>query len=108
MVPLLEMFEKEDKFIVKAKLPGVKREEIDVSVSGDTMIIKGERKTETGIKNEDYHFCERFYDSFFRSITLPSAVDTEKIEASYQNAVLEVTLPKAAEIKPKKVDISVK
>jgi len=86
LVPLPEMFEKEDKFIVKAELLGVKREKIDVSVSGDTMTIKGERKTETGINKEDYHFCERFYGSFFRSITLPSAVNTEKTRPAIRMA----------------------
>ena len=106
--PPIEMFEKEDKFIVKAELPGMKREEIDVSVVGDTLTIKGERKAETEIKEEDYYCCERCYGSFFRSITVPAAVDTEKIEASFKNGVLEITLPKAPEVKPKKVEVSVK
>lgn len=107
-VPPLEMFEKEDKFTVRAELPGMKREEIDVSVVGDTMTIKGERKAETEVKEEDYYCCERSYGSFLRSINLPSAVDSKKIEASYEHGVLEVTLPKAPEIRPKKVEISVK
>jgi HSP20 family protein len=106
--PPIEVFEKEDKFVVKADLPGMKREELDVSMVGDTLTIKGERKSETEVKEEDYYCCERAYGSFLRSITVPTGVDTEKIEASYENGVLEVILPKAPEVKPKKVDVSVK
>ena len=106
--PPIEMYEKEDKFIVKAELPGMKKEEIDISVVGDTLTIKGERKTETEVKEEDYYCCERSYGSFFRSLTVPAAVDTNKIEAAYENGVLEISLPKAPEVKSKKVEISVK
>lgn len=106
--PPIEMFEKEDKFVVKAELPGMKKEEIDISVVGDTLTIKGERKAETEVKEEDYYCCERSYGSFFRSITVPAAVDTDKIEAAYENGILEVSLPKVPEVKPKKVEISVK
>jgi len=106
--PAIEVFEKEDKYVVKAELPGMKEEDIDVSVVGDTLTIKGERKAESEVKEEDYYCCERCYGSFFRSTTLPTAVDTENIEATYESGVLEITLPKAAEVKPKKVEISVK
>jgi len=106
--PAIELLEKEDKFIVKADLPGMKREDIDVSVADDTLTIKGERKAEHEVKEEEYYCSERCYGSFFRSIPLPTAVDREHIEATYDNGVLEVTLPKAAEVKPKKVEISVK
>ena len=104
----MEVFEKEDKYVVKAELPGMKEEDLDVSVSEDTLTIKGERKAETEVKEEDYYCCERSYGSFFRSVALPSTVDAKKIEASYEDGVLEVSLPKAAEVKPKKVAISAK
>ena len=107
-VPALDVFEKEDRFIVKAELPGMKEDDIDVSVVGDTLTIKGEKKTESEVKDEDYYCCERSYGSFFRSIALPSSVDAKKIEASYADGVLEVMLPKAPEVKPKKVSISAK
>ena len=106
--PAIEVFEKEDKFVVKAELPGMKEEDIDVSVVGDTLTIKGERKAETEVKEEDYYCCERSYGSFSRSIALPSTVDASKIEASYEDGVLEVSLPKATEAKPKKVTVSAK
>ena len=107
-VPSIDVFEKEDKYVVKAELPGMKEEDIDISVVGDTLTIKGERKTESEVKEEDYHCCERSYGSFFRSIDLPSNVDGENIEASYEDGILEVSLPKAAEVKPKKISISAK
>jgi len=106
--PAIEVFEKGDKFVVKAEVPGMKEEDIDVSVVGDTLIIRGEKKAEAEVKEEDYYCCERSYGSFFRSVALPSTVDAKKIEASYDNGVLEITLPKAAEVKPKKVSISAK
>jgi len=81
--PPIEVFETEDKFVVKAELPGMKEEDIDVSVVGDTLTVKGERKAKTEVKEEDYCCCERSYGSFFRSIALPSNVDAKKIEASY-------------------------
>jgi len=106
--PAIEVFEKEDKFVVKAELPGMKEEDIDISVVGDTLTIKGERKAESEVKEEDYYCCERSYGSFSRSISVPSNVDTGKIEASYDDGVLEVSLPKAPEVKPKKISVSAK
>lgn len=106
--PAIEVFDKEDKYVVKAELPGMKEEDIDVSVVGDTLTIKGERKAETEVKEEDYYCCERSYGSFFRSIALPPNVDTKKIEASFEDGVLEVSLPKAPEVKPKKIAVSAK
>jgi len=82
--PAIEVFEKEDKFVVKAELLGVKGEDIDISVVGDTLTIKGERKAKSEVKEEDYYCCERSYGSFSRSIALLSNVDAKKIEASYE------------------------
>jgi HSP20 family protein len=106
--PAIEMFEKEDKFVVKAELPGMKENDLDVSVVGDNLTIKGERKAESEVKEEDYYCCERSYGSFFRSVVLPSNVDAGKIEASFEDGVLEINLPKAAEVKPKKIAVSAK
>jgi HSP20 family protein len=106
--PAIEVFEKEDKFVVKAELPGMKEEDIDISVVGDTLTIKGERKAESEVKEEDYYCCERSYGAFSHSIAVPSDVDAKKIEASYEDGVLEVSLPKAPEVKPKKIAVSAK
>jgi len=107
-MPAVDIFEKEDKFVVKAELPGMKEEDIHISVVGDTLSIRGEKKTEAEIKEEDYYRCERSYGSFYRSIPLPSTVDADKIEASFEDGVLEVVLPKSAKMKPKKVAVSAK
>lgn len=107
-MPAVDVFEKEDRFVVKAELPGMKEEDIDVSVVGDTLSIKGEKKTEAEIKDEDYYRCERSYGSFYRSIPIPSNVDANKIEASFEDGILEVALPKSAKVKPKKIAVSAK
>jgi HSP20 family protein len=107
-MPALDVFEKEDRFVVKAELPGMKEDDIDVSVVGDTLSIKGEKKTETEINEEDYYRCECSYGSFYRSIPIPSNVDANKIEASFEDGVLEVALPKSAKVKPKKIAVSAK
>ena len=107
-IPAIDVFEKEDKFVVKAELPGMREDDIDVSVVADTLTIKGEKKTEAEVKEDDYYHCERSYGSFFRTVALPSHVDAKKIEASYEEGVLEITLPKVPEVKPKKVPVTVK
>jgi len=107
-MPAVDVFEKEDRFVVKAELPGMKEDDINVSVVGDALSIKGEKKTETEIKDEDYYRCERSYGTFYRSIPIPSNVDANKIEASFDDGVLEVALPKSAKIKPKKIAVSAK
>ena len=107
-MPAVDVFEKEDRFVIKAELPGMKEEDIDVSVVGDTLSIRGEKKTETEINDEDYYRCECSYGSFYRSIPLPSNVDADKIEASFEDGILEVALPKSAKVKPKKIAVSAK
>ena len=106
--PAVEVFEKEGKFVVKAELPGIKEEDMDISVVDNTLTIKGEKKTESEVKEEDYYCCECSYGSFSRSIALPSNVDAKKIAASYEDGVLGISLPKASEVKPKKISISAK
>jgi HSP20 family protein len=105
-MPAVDVFEKGDKFVVKAELPGMKEEDIDVSVIGNTLAIKGEKKTESEVKEADYYRCERAYGSFYRTIPLPSTVDASKIEAEFEDGVLEVSLPKSAGEKPKKVAVT--
>jgi len=106
--PAIDVFEKDDRFVVKAELPGMEEKDIDVSVVGNRLIIKGERKAESEVEKEDYYYSERSYGSFSRSIDIPSDVDAKKIEANYEDGVLEVTLPKTPGVKPKKVSVSAK
>lgn len=107
-MPAVDVFEKADKFVVKAELPGIKEEDIHVSVVGDTLSIRGEKKTETEVKEEDYYRSERSYGSFYRSIPIPSNVNADKISASFEDGVLEVALPKSAKGKPRKLTVSAK
>jgi len=106
--PNIDVFEKGDKLVVKAEIPGMKEDDINVSVEGNMLIIRGEKKTESEVKEEEYYRCERSYGSFFRSVALPSTVDASKVEADYEDGVLEVTLPKKPEVKPKKVTVKKK
>ncbi len=106
--PSIDVFEKGDNFEVKVELPGMKQEDIDVSVSGDTLMIKGERRAESSVKDEDYYRSEIAYGSFYRGIALPSSVETKNIEAAYEDGILRVTLQRAAGAKPKKVNVQVK
>jgi HSP20 family protein len=93
--------------MVKADIPGLDKEDIDISVHGDTLTIKGEKKEEKESKDKGLVKTERFYGSFNRSLTLPSEVDAAKVKASYNNGVLELTLPKKEESKPKQIKIDV-
>jgi HSP20 family protein len=106
--PAIDVLEKEDKFLVKVELPGVKEEDVNISVAGDTLTIEGEKKTESEVKEKGYFYTETSYGSFSRSIIMPSTVDASKIEASYDRGVLEITLPKAPEVKPRKIAVAVK
>jgi len=106
--PSMEIYEKDDGVVVRAELPGVKEDDIDISVTGDTLTIKGERKSSEEVKDEQYHRCEVCYGSFVRSVVLPQPVDAEKIEATYENGMLEIRVPKAEEAKATKVKVKAK
>lgn len=107
-MPAIDIYESGGKYTVKAELPGMKQEDVDVSVTGDRLTIKGEKKAETEVEEENYYRSERVYGSFCRSIDLPSDADSDKIEANYNEGVLEVSIPKTEEVKSKKIDVSAK
>ncbi len=106
--PAVDIIEKGDDFIVKVEIPGVKQADIDLSITEDTLTIKGERKPESGFKDSDYNRNEIAYGSYYRSIMLPTSVDTKNIEAVYEDGILGITLHRTLEAKPKKVAISAK
>ena len=106
--PAIDILEKDDKFLVKVELPGVKEEDVDIAVAGGTLTIEGEKKTESEAKKKGYYYRETSYGSFSRSITIPSSVEINKIEANYDKGVLEIILPKAPEVKPKKIPVAAK
>ena len=106
--PAVDIVETEDELIVKADLPDVPVEGIDVWVENGTLSLKGERKFEKELAEKSYHRIERSYGSFVRSFSVPSSVDTEKVSADYKSGVLTVTLPKKEAAKPKQVKVAVK
>ena len=104
-MPSADVYEKDINIVVKMDLPGVKWEDIDVSIVGNELTIKGEKAVDVG--NNTYYCSECQYGSFYRSIPLPFTPDPSKIEASYANGVLDITIPKPPESRPKKVHINV-
>ena len=106
--PALDVFEKGDSVEIKVELPGVKEEDVDVSISNDMLLIKGQRKTESGIKEEDYSRNEIAYGNFYRTVPLPANVDVKNIEATYEDGILRIKLQRAAGAKAKKVNVEFK
>jgi len=104
-LPAVDVSETGDKITVKAEIPGMEAKDIDISMVGDTLVIKGEKKAEKEEKDENYHMVERSYGSFSRSMKLPATVDPDKVDASYKNGVLTIVLPKKEEVKPKPIEI---
>jgi len=103
--PSLDVYEEKDNLVVKADLPGLKEDEVDISIQGDTLVLRGERKQESEAKERGFYRCERVYGSFQRAVTIPYPVDSGKAKATFKNGVLEVRLPKAEEAKQRKIRI---
>ena len=104
-MPPLDVLENSDEIIVRADIPGMKSDEIDLSISGDVLQIKGERKREAGREDENYHVIERGYGRFSRQVKLPAPAKADAITASYRDGVLTVRLPKLAEKKTGRVKV---
>jgi len=105
--PAVDIYETENELVIKADLPDIEEKDIDVRVESNMLTIRGERKFEESVKEDNYLRVERAYGSFSRSFSLPNTVDTGAIQANYKNGVLKVQLPKRAESKPKQVKINV-
>ena len=103
----LDIVENEDSFLVKASVPGIKPEDIQVTFTDNVLTIKGEMRSETASKETRYHLRERRFGSFTRSVTLGARIKADAIVANYENGVLTLTLPKAEEVKPKQISIKV-
>jgi HSP20 family protein len=103
--PMMDMAEDEQAYIVNASVPGVKPEDVEVTLQQNILTIKGESKEAKEIKDENYHIRERRYGSFMRNVILPTEVKAEEIEAKHENGVLTVRLPKAEVNKPKKIAV---
>jgi HSP20 family protein len=105
--PSVDVSEDKDNVIIKAEMPGMNKEDIKISVQDGVLTLKGEKKQEKEEKDKNYHRIERSYGSFCRSFQLPTSVKSDKIKAGYKDGVLSIALPKAEEVKPKEIPISI-
>lgn len=105
--PAVDVSETEDAIIVKADLPGVKPEDIEINIVDNVLTIRGEKKREAEEKKENFYRVERFYGSFMRAIQLPTEVEVDKVKAQYKDGVLKITLPKKPEEKKKVIKVEV-
>ena len=103
--PPVDIFEKDEQLVLRAEIPGVQKENMDVGIESGVLTLRGERKQEIGVKEENAYRMERVYGTFTRSFSLPTTVDAAKVTATYKDGVLEVTVPKAENAKPKRVEI---
>lgn len=103
--PAVDVAEHDNEYLVKVELPGVSKDDVKITMQDNVLTIRGEKKQE---KESSYHRVERSYGSFQRSFTLPTTVKNDRIEASYRDGILSITLPKAEEAKPKQIEVKVK
>ena len=106
--PRVDIAETDEAFVIKAEIPEVNKEDVKVTVDNGVLTFRGERKQEKEEKNKKIHRVERFYGSFTRSFPLPDNVDESKIDASFKDGLLILTIPKTEETKPKVIDVKIK
>ncbi len=104
--PAVDLFNEEDRVLVKAEVPGIDKNDLDIRVENNVLTITGEKKREKEIKDESAYRMERCYGKFSRSFSLPTPVNGDKVKASYKDGILEIELPKADEVKPRKIKIN--
>jgi HSP20 family protein len=104
--PALDMYETKDEIVLNFELPGVREKDVTLSIMGDVLTLKGERAFDRDVKDEGYHHVERLFGKFERSVQLPMEVQTDKVQATYRDGMLEVKLPKAEEVKPREIKIN--
>jgi HSP20 family protein len=105
--PLSDMHETKDDLYVTFELPGIREKDVTVSITGDVLTVKGERRLERDLKEEGYQRLERVYGKFERSLPLSIPVQADKVKATYRDGVLEIRLPKVEEVKPKDIKIDI-
>ncbi len=106
--PAIDMYQTDDEVVVKAALPGIKADEVQINVTGDVLTIKGEVKHEDEKKERSWHIREQRYGSFERSVALPTDVVADKAKADFENGILTITLPKAEDVKPRTITVKAK
>lgn len=107
-MPAIDMYQTNDDVVVKATLPGLKAEDVDITVTGETLTLRGEFKHEDEQKDTSYHIREQRYGSFERGILLPTDVKADKAKADFEDGILTITMPIAEEVKPKSINIKAK
>ena len=105
--PAFDVYEEKESYVVKAELPGMKREDINVSIQGGELIISGERKGETKEQGTEVFRAERYFGKFQRAVSLPTTISAKDVRADYKDGVLTVTLPKSEEAKPKQIEVKI-
>ncbi len=105
--PLADVYETENAISFSLELAGISEDEIDISISGDTLTVRGERKMDREVQKESYHRIERAYGNFARHFNVPPGMETGKVSASFKNGVLTISIPRKQAIKPKKIKIQV-
>jgi HSP20 family protein len=105
--PAVDIYDTDNAIVIKAELPGIKKDYVSIDVKGNVLTIKGERSFDKEIKEENYYRKERSFGKFQRSFSLPEAVNPEAIKANFKNGVLEIEVPKPEEKKPKQISINV-
>jgi len=103
--PAVDTYEEGNNIVIKAELPGVKKEDVSIDIKDNILTLRGERSSETEVKEENYYRKERSHGKFHRAFTLPDAVNPNNIEANYKDGILKITLPKSQEAKSKKIEI---
>lgn len=106
--PAIDVYQTDDEVVVKAALPGIKADEVQINVTGDVLTIKGEVKQEDEKKERSWHIREQRYGSFERSVALPTDVVADKAKADFENGILTITLPKAEDVKPRTITVKAK
>jgi HSP20 family protein len=106
-MPAVDVYEEKDDVVIKAEIPGLSKEDISVQVTDSTLTIKGEKKREEEVKEDDYYRCERSFGSFTRAVALPCDVKADQVKASFKNGVLDVRMPKTEEAKKKAVTVKI-
>ena len=107
-VPAIDMYQTDDEIIVRAALPGIKADQVQINVTGEILTLKGDVKHEEDKKEKAWHIREQRWGSFERSLVLPTEVVADKTKAEFENGILTITLPKAEEVKPKVINIKAK
>jgi HSP20 family protein len=104
--PAVDIYEVEDAIVIKAELPGLTKEDISIEIKENALALRGERKFEKNIREENYHRIERSYGTFSRMFSLPATADTNSISAVFKDGILEITIPKTEEPKPRSIEIT--